>query len=269
MQQPYLEGFRLSVEQKRFWNLEEQGSNLTSQLVLLVNGCLEIEKLTLSLRSVVAQNEALRLSFEYLPGMKTPVQILNDFEPLELKRLDAKNRPKDLAIESTLQEEREAFNLSKGLASVLISFSENEHALLITIPAISADTRSLINIAQRLSNFYLGIDSETEEIGFIQFAEWQNELLSSEDAAEGKSYWQKMHQQEFGRVFLPLEKKQNTHTAFNFSSESRQIGCYHTMKETVAEINSSVENFLVAAFQLLLARLSEESNFVLAYRTEG
>src|ERR1044071_9565834 len=74
-----VEGFRLSPQQRRLWMLQQDdASPFCAQVVLLLEGELQVDDLRSALREVCARHESLRSTFSRLPGVLMPIQSVVD-----------------------------------------------------------------------------------------------------------------------------------------------------------------------------------------------
>src|SRR5689334_1485865 len=81
--QKHVEGFRLSPQQARLWLLKGQNpADHLSQCAILVEGTLDEEALKRAVRETVARHDILRTGFYSRPGVKIPLQVIEeDCEP--------------------------------------------------------------------------------------------------------------------------------------------------------------------------------------------
>src|SRR3989442_648767 len=82
MSQQLMEGYRLSPQQKRLWEQSRLSSGFDTQGALLLDGCLNVPVLVHSLQLIVDRHEILRTCFSRLPGIKFPVQAINEPAPI-------------------------------------------------------------------------------------------------------------------------------------------------------------------------------------------
>src|SRR6185369_10968578 len=79
------------------------------------------------------------------------------------------------------------------LHATLLSLAGDRHALLISLPALCADSRTLSNIVTHLASAYAACTEGAERpelaLQYLQFSEWQHEILSDEEASEGDAFW--------------------------------------------------------------------------------
>jgi hypothetical protein len=76
--QSAIDGFRLSPQQRRLWSLIQQdsGTAYRSQCLVVIDGDLTVETLRQAVRQVVNGREILHTTFQSLPGMAFPVQVV-------------------------------------------------------------------------------------------------------------------------------------------------------------------------------------------------
>ncbi|NEQ80571.1 MAG: amino acid adenylation domain-containing protein, partial [Moorea sp. SIO2I5] len=266
-----IEGFRLSPQQKHLWLLQQQSGDIyCSQCVIRIKGQLEIDKLKLALQKVINRHEILRTFFHRQPGIKLPIQVINDNSEFFWQELNQSNggyKP----IEELCQEERQFvfdFEQSPLLRTFLLTESADQWLLLINLPSLCADSWSLKNLVKEISDIYGEClndqELEDEPVQYIQFSEWHNELLEDEDAETGKAYWQ---QQELGSIpslTLPWESHSDRKTRF-----APKVYTVKLEPDLVAKLDksatlhkSTIAEILFACWQTLLWRNTGQSDIV-------
>src|SRR5262249_30252416 len=103
-------------------------------------------------------------------------------------------------LAALFQEERQRpFDLAHGplLRASLLAFSLHRHVMLLSLPALCADAWTLKNLVQEISQAYAtGAQHAAPSdapLQYVQFSEWQHELLDEADAEAGKAYWRQHH----------------------------------------------------------------------------
>ena len=72
-------GVKLSPQQRRLWLLQfDHGQPVIAQCTVSLAGVVQIEKLRRALKQLVQRHEILRTTFQQLPGMIVPLQVIND-----------------------------------------------------------------------------------------------------------------------------------------------------------------------------------------------
>src|SRR5215216_4047849 len=80
MENKVIEGFRLSSQQQRLWQLSKQdgAARYCARCAIMLEGELDLQNLQAAVRDVVARHEILRTRLEVFPGMKLPLQVIDE-----------------------------------------------------------------------------------------------------------------------------------------------------------------------------------------------
>ncbi|MFQ4145497.1 amino acid adenylation domain-containing protein [Chlorogloeopsis sp. ULAP02] len=283
MQTQILEGVRVSPLQKHLWLLQhpDQHTPFRAQCAVLIEGDLDKNILKAALTNIVNHHEILRTKFQFLPGMEIPVQVigdsdicwendhnLSDWEP---QQQAAKI---DLIFQRMLQL---PFNYEKGrvLRVCLITLSPQKYILILSLPSLCADYVSLQNLVHEIRKYYAAYlrsqDLTDEILQYADIAEWQYELLESEDTEIGKEYWRKQNITHFLDLHLPLENQLQVNQEFQPQVVSLQINPDFTneIKTLAQKYHTSISVILLTCWQVLLMRLSGQSEIVIGMATDG
>jgi amino acid adenylation domain-containing protein len=283
MQVESIEGFRLSPQQKQLWTLQqsEAGVAYRAQCLILIEGKLDRVILRRSIRRLVRRHDLLRTAFHHLSGMSLPVQVIEDesdqaIEERDLSSLEPLER--ETRIEALYRDAaRLPFELSQLplLRVSLIVESTHRHLLLIGLPSLCADARTLENILNEISRGYtaslLDRDVEDEPVQFADLSEWQNELLHADESEVGRQYWLKQNIKVQEPAKLPFVK----HTSGTSRFEPHIFAC-RLRAELVPRLEdlahcyeTSVAVLLLACWQVLVWRLTRRSDFSLGVYFDG
>ncbi len=275
MQAQIIEGFRLSPQQRHLWLLQQNSSAYCAQCAIQIAGKLNIEVFKSALQQVVNRHEILRTTFHRQTGIKIPIQVIAErsapsWQNVNLIHLDLKEQ--EAKIEEILQSERELIcNYEQGslLRASLLTRSDSQHILIITLPSLCADSWSLKRLFQEISRAYGACLKDEELLGepvqYIQFSEWQNEVIEEEDAESGKAYWQQQ-QWKLPLLTLPFEGKPSEQTGFAPAVHTLRINPDISTKSEANAVqnNTTIAEFLFACWKILLWRLTGESNIIVS-----
>src|SRR5258708_343654 len=275
-------GFRLSPPQARLWLLHQGDPAYNSQCVVRIEGPLKEEILEQVLPRVVERHEILRTNFHRVPGIMLPIQVVQDQGVVTLRHLDLRGLAtleQKLEIAALAQEERAAaydFENAPPLRARLLKLSASAHILLLTLPTLCADTRTLINLAREISLTYAGcLEGEKvreQGLPYVQFSEWQNELLEQEDAEEGKDFWRRQNIKRSGlTVSLPFQSKPRAETTYQPHTLCMNLDHEATRRLSDVALNHAAksENILLACWQTLLWRLTGQKEIVTGFVCDG
>ena len=193
-----INGFRLSPQQKYLWLLQQDSPAYRAQCAILIEGNLQANALKEALQKVSDRHEILRTSFQRRSGIKFPIQVIGDRSLIswQIVNLECLTPPEQAAkIPEIFQnEKRSVFNFEQNpiWRLSLISLSANRYFLLVSLPSLCADSRTIKNLIREISQCYAaclqGEELADEVVQYLQYSEWQNELIEDEEAAEGKKY---------------------------------------------------------------------------------
>ncbi|MGH8920198.1 MAG: condensation domain-containing protein, partial [Actinomycetes bacterium] len=185
-----VEGYRLSAQQRSLWRRIETGAPAWAQVVLAVEGPLDHARLVRALESVVSTHEILRTSYRRPPGVRVPVQVVEEedrapfaWTVADLRHLDSAGRT--ARVSQVVREGRQPPADPGGPTTphaVLFRLGERSHELLLTTSALAADSATLRLLGAELAARYRAEPSPGEVLGYSQFAEWQYDIEPDEDA---------------------------------------------------------------------------------------
>jgi amino acid adenylation domain-containing protein/thioester reductase-like protein len=276
-----IEGFRLSPQQKKIYFLQKKDNLYCAQATILIEGKLNLQILKITINKVVNRHEILRTSFQKLSGIKIPIQVVNDsYVPTwyTVNLDDCDELEKSIKIKLLLQEEKRLFSeLTENhlWRLSLIHLSDEKHILVITLSSLYADSWTIKNLLSEISQAYIfslkGEDLTDEVIQYIQFSEWQNQLLEEEEAEQGKEYWQKSSLNCKSLLVLPGEENNPVEIQLQPEIYSFNISPDVALKisQITAKYNVKIPHFFQACWQTLIWRLTKESNIVINTVIDG
>ncbi|PZO11324.1 MAG: hypothetical protein DCF25_19570, partial [Leptolyngbya foveolarum] len=295
MQQPEtIEGYRLSPQQARLWSLQQAQTETPYYLKALISldGSLNPAKLVTALRQVIDRHEILRTTFRCLPGMTVPLQVIGEppalnsethwFDCHDLKDLAASaasepNVHKLDPIETYWQEwqKTDVPNQSQTLQASLVRQSSQKSWLFLKLAGLCADTATLQQIIQELAHEYESNRLEAtadEPIQYADLAEWQYELLESDETASGRNYWSQAAADNALSVRFPPGKSAiPTQSHFHPNTVTLNLPAHliQQLKAQTQQAEGSLHSFLLTAWQTLLGRLTGQYDLTIGTAFEG
>jgi amino acid adenylation domain-containing protein len=261
--------FRISYQQERAWLEQERGLANFAQCVISVDGRLDRARLEQAVRTVIARYEILRTVLRRQSGVKLPFQIIKDEMPFSLAQAAA-----GVGLSELLRQERAelaASSQERVWRATLVPIADERQLLMLSLPAFCADSTTLKNLGHEMASALAGRDCG-EVMQYADLVEWQNELLASEEAKVGRDFWREncrsIDLAGLESLTLPLEKK--TESPFEFASfehPDRKLAA--ALEPLAQELNSSLETLLLAAWNVLLARVLSNPAVVVGCEFDG
>ncbi|MDT5295919.1 MAG: hypothetical protein QOJ76_2799, partial [Acidobacteriota bacterium] len=281
MQNEMIEGFRLSPQQQHLWPLQQHSDSFQAQCAVFIEGALRRDLLTEALRRVVMRHEILRTGFRLMPGVDLPWQIIEEEAAAALREVefDATGDARQ-QLEACLREERShrcPDEQGSPLRALLAKVDEHRHFLALTLPSLCMDAWSLKNLLHDVVLLYAaaaaGEELDDEAVQYVDFSEWQYELLESEEKRAGREFWQRQQQEtaEMAQLSLPLEN--NATPAAEYHPETVTVEVDGTdlrrLESPARGYEATTETVLLACWQVFLWRLTNTPEFVVDTAFDG
>jgi len=274
-----IQGFRLSPQQKRLWGLQQKFGVACAQGTLLIQGVLDAARLRQAVGAAVAKHEAFRTLFCREPGVKVPLQVvIEDCPPVwEIVELSVHNQETQVQKRHALLKahRRRTIDWERGplVQCTLCRLSDRGHWLLLTLPALCADARTLRNVvAEIVAGYGAGVRQRAGEdpVQYAQFSEWQNEMLADEDAAKGRQFWREVLANP-EPITVPFERT-GERTA-GWPTETLAWDLDPTVVASLLALSNRhpipMDAWLLAVWQVVLSRVGGRRDYLMALLGDG
>lgn len=272
----------LSLAEERFWFLEQLSPGSTASnlpLIFRLHGPLQYAALQRSLNELVRRHEILRTTFA-LAGDQ-PVQIIVPELTIDLPLVavpftDAKQEAEVQRL--LLEEGSRPFDLERGplLRTLLLCLSASEHVLLLVTHHIICDGWSFNLLHEELSSLYAAYSTgqpaplDHLPLQYGDYTLWQCQWMQGERLERDMAYWQ-TQLRDLPVLALPSDHPRTyeqhvrgSQISFVFPREfTRQL------QDLRRRENGTLFQVLLAAFQVVLARYSGQSDIVVGAPAAG
>jgi amino acid adenylation domain-containing protein/non-ribosomal peptide synthase protein (TIGR01720 family) len=255
---------------------DPEASGYNIPLCLHIDGTLDLGLLRKAFELTLQEHEVLRsVLVEHNDLVQQQIsQIAAGFFQTEVAGDDLAAVKRRLA-----QEAKRAFDLESGplMRVLLISKGSAEHWLLITIHHIVFDGSSIPILLTTLFSAYIRLlKGETPapkaRARYLDFIAWERQMLASPRGAKSAEYWRTQLAGELPVLELPAD-----HPRTEFTSQRiAQTYIYDAapslnalIKEGAKRCASSVAVMLLAVFELLLHKYTNEKDIVVGIPTIG
>jgi NRPS condensation-like uncharacterized protein len=273
-----IQGFQLSPQQKRLWSVRDNNSAYFAQCAVKIEGDLQSEVLKAAIETAIARHEILRTTFQTIKGFKIPVQAIEDRIIFSFEERNVGSVQSDDEIDRLLEELKQKYTdieETQPLHVILIKESSSKYLMLISLPAMNADQLTLIDLINEIGRQYATcLDDEQGEdlsLQYADFAQWQNELLESEDTDTGREYWRIQDFSDF--EIVDFIDKQTVADWLEFQPKYLKLPICTEITRKIAEItfrrHVSLADFLLACWQTLIWRLSGKSDLTIGVAVNG
>jgi amino acid adenylation domain-containing protein/non-ribosomal peptide synthase protein (TIGR01720 family) len=266
----------LSFAQQRLWFLDQLEPGDPSYNVAAaarIAGPLDADLLERSLQAVIARHESLRTTFPAVDGQ--PRQWIQPVLDWRLARVDLSGLPEpqrpERARQLGIEEAQRPFDLSTGplIRGTLVRLGPDEHVLLLTLHHIVCDGWSMVVLRSETAVFYEAFrrgqnpSLPPPAIQYADYAIWQREQLSGPVLAAQLDYWKSRLGGETPVLELPADRPRPAVASHRGDTLGRKVP--RDLRDALVALgrregNASLFMVLLAAFQVLLGRLSGQSD---------
>jgi len=258
------EAFALSPQQEAAWHLG--AGPLTGEIDIA--GPLEAARLEAALAAVTAGAEILRSRFPESGGRRLQAP-LPAWAP-ELPRHDLRDdgdRERLAALDAALAASLPDPATAPPLAFALARLAPERHRLLVAASPLVADGPSLELLPGALARAYAGAAPWPGELlQYADVADWQNELLQAEESREARAFWRRLDPEGGARQALPFDPAPPRAPG---ASASRPLALPPDLFEAAAAVDAEPRDVLLAAWLLLLTRLSGRATGLVGLAADG
>ncbi len=179
-----IQGFRLSVQQRRLWHLSRAGHSGYAQAVIGLSGPLDGDRLARAIGQVVRRHDILRTRLHRVSGLFYPLQVVGEEARFDLRTVDGDRA----GLAAIRQDERAVPEDGCPWRAVLVRTGDSKSYLVLTLPAWSADAASLATLATQLGMAYAGRYVDPDPVQYAEFADWQHTILETRDP-DTTAFW--------------------------------------------------------------------------------
>ena len=275
-----MKGCRLSPQQKRLYQLQQDSPVYHSQCAILIEGPLDQRLLREALRGVISRHEILRTRFVRPSGMRTALQVVGDECEPAWEYIDASEEAgqgQDGMVRRVMEgqrRDRKGGGDEEAVKAVLVREGVERHVLVMSVSGMCGDDAAVRNVVKEIGEWMArgvgGEDKEREVIQYADISEVFNELLEAQDteAQSAKAYWRKQDFSLSHTLTVPFENKRGV-TEFKPASHALRINTRLNTKLARALKDNNAAAFLLACWHSLLWRLTGQPEVVIGCVFDG
>ena len=283
MQMIGLQGSPLSTQQARLWAWQKKSPVYQTLCAVQVQGIMQRDRLKMAVRRIVERHEILRTVFYTLSGMDIPMQVIGDntlwtWAEISLEYLDGSHQWRKIdELFTALQ--KEVCDLQHGplLHIWLFRLAANRHVLVVSLPALCADSSSIKLFIDELGRAYTQDALAEEVLQYADVSAWQENVLLKDEAELERRYWHKIDLMQMTTMRLPFERE-------GYPSEKKRVNDVFAprvveipLQDVLAQqiemqaqqYGASISSWFLTCWQVLLWRLSNEPTFLVGVACDG
>jgi len=270
----------LSVGQQALWFLHQLMPDEISFNVagaIRIRGDLDASALQRAFEQLVARHQSLRSTFHVMNG--EPLQRVHEsmngiFQIKDSSLLDDDSLRKQLADEA-----HASFDLEVGslLRASLHLTRDSSHILLLAMDHIVTDFWSMTILARELLMLYEAIKDDKQielpelPARYSDYVRWESTMLESAEGEAHWAYWRDQLGTQLPALNLPTDRPRTPMQTYRGDSQHlfMEADLYQGLKSLAQENGATMFMTLLAAFQALLHRYSNQDEFLVGSVTAG
>ncbi len=275
--------YPLSPAQTRLWFLQQLESQSPAYALvgaLAIEGPLEVERLRRAFDAMERRHASLRTRFRELDGR--PVQVVGAPRGLALPVVDLAPMPayaRDAEVQRLGRAEaRQPFALGEGplVRLKLLRLASERHVLLVTLHHIIADGWSVELLLAETAETYRALGEGRAPalrplaIQYADYAAWQQERLDAERLEALLGYWRE-RLAGLPTLELPTDRPRPPIQSAEGARHELELedGLAGAVAALAGDCGATRFEVLLAAFAVLLARYSGQSDFAVGVPVAG
>ncbi|MBY0088466.1 non-ribosomal peptide synthetase [Brevibacillus brevis] len=270
----------LSVGQQGLWMLQKMSPTMSAYNVPLcfcIRQKWDVALLKQACHLVSKQHPILQSSIMEKHGV--PYLLQRPEQSLAIEQEDISSLTSQEVLPYLRQKVKEPFSLEKGslLRIHLLSRSEEEHYVLITVHHIIFDGHSSLLFLQDLVQAYIEL-VEGKQLKVTQnstvyadFVKWEQDMMASEEGGEHRAYWLEQLSGTLPQMELPADRPRSSAPSFEgqvfthvfsreWSQQVKQLSKHYRMNPSV---------LLLGIFKALLYRYTGQTDVIVGMPTMG
>ena len=272
--------YQLSHGQRALWVMHQmapESAVYNLSRAIRITSALDVDALRGAFQSLVDRHPCLRTTFVEIAG--EPVQQVADKAEVCFKCVDCRTWSQAELEIRLVEQSHLPFSLTKGplFRTTLYARSENDYLLHVAVHHIVADYWSLTLLLDEVGELYQAHHCQVTpqlpplEHSYADFVEWQRESLFGSDGERLRDYWKVELSGELPPLSLPADHARPPVRTFHGSSLPFALDdrLKEKLKQFGAEQQTTFFTTLLAAFQILLYRLTSQEQIIVGCPVAG
>ena len=267
------EYYPLASTQKRLYLLQkmEPGSlAYNTTYIQGLKGELLVPKFQEAWLKLIARNESLRTSFEFIAKEEEPVQRIHRPVNFTLQYLEF---PAEDRLKHEVRNFDRPFDLSRVplIRVKLIKMSDRQYLFMAVIHHLVTDLSSMAVILHAVRALYSGQELAPLRLQYRDFCQWQTRMLTSGNFERQRKYWLKQFPGELPVLNMPTDYQRSPEQGYEGDNLSFTFDTPLTrkLKHLMRETDTTLFMLALAIYNILLSKLSGQDDIIIGTAVAG
>ncbi|MEQ8752229.1 MAG: amino acid adenylation domain-containing protein [Coleofasciculus sp. G1-WW12-02] len=263
------QSFPLSPIQQTHWflyQLASQGLHDKRSIGLRIQSPVDLDAIVRAFQRLIDRHPSLRSNFRDRDGQLT--QEISDTAKVDFCAIDVSNQSWQDLNTTLVRMATVPFNLeqSSGLRVRLLSRSQTDHILLITVHKIASDAESLVILTDEFITLYTHPNTELPPLHQSEnnWTQLTTNCLNSSQSEQLKTYWHNKLAGELPVLDLPGRATRPPLRTYKGSACQLKLdqNITQNLNQLAQQSKVSLDTLLLTAFKVLLYRYTGESDIL-------
>ncbi|WFR62930.1 condensation domain-containing protein [Paenibacillus amylolyticus] len=266
-------GYPLSPQQKRLHELNNNGlsSRVPSVIAVNIEGECSNDQIELAVKRIAEKYSTLRTSIEADPNYGVYLQKV-DAETRSRFRTAYSDEPiQQQDLQGLIRQELDTWTGDYSLEAINVDLSERSKVLILAFDPQFSDIEPAV-ILEDLSQFITAeVDPELleEEVPYYAVSEWLNDLLTSDEHAEERSFWNNKRFDHVDKQLSMVSGSGTTSIAMASFPVEGSPELWAELEKVAEKTGSTIDNVALACWNLTLHLLGEDKDLTVGVHTRG
>jgi len=262
--------YPLSSAQKRLYFLREfdpSGVSYNETHVDILEGKLDLERVREAFRGLIRRHESFRTTIGLADD--EPVQQVHPAVPFDIELMEGAEDQLPAILRQFVRPF--AFDQAPFLRVGVVRLAADRHALLLDRHHIISDGISSEILVREFVALYMEAALPPLKLQYRDYAVWQQQERNSPRVARQVEYWQRVFAGAIPVLELPTDFARPAVQSFEGATIRFQLGREEAagVRELARRHDTTLHAVLLAAFNVLLARLSRQEDVVVGTPVAG
>ncbi len=263
------DSYNLSSSQKGIyyaWETDKKSIAYNVPTVFKIKGTLDIERLKISLETLVSKHDTLRMGYTM---QSVPKFKIHETLAVNIKTIIVENEEINEAFKNLIQ----PFNLLEDqlFRVTIVKVNEGESYLFLDFHHSTFDGFSVLYFIQDLYNLYVGNTIEAPKIQYKDFSHWHAEYITSNKIISQGDYWKQKLKGDLPVLNFPTDfpRPQFLNKVGKKIEFSLQEKTNTQLRAFAKNNNVTLQVLLFSIYKLLLNKYTGQEDIIIGVPVSG
>ncbi|MBT2287429.1 amino acid adenylation domain-containing protein [Paenibacillus polymyxa] len=266
-------GYPLSPQQKRLHELNNNGltSLVPSVIAVNIEGECSNDQIELAVKRIAEKYSALRTSIEADPNYGVHLQKVDSETRSRFRTAYSDESIVEEDIQGLIRKELGTWRGDYSLEAINVDLSERSKVLILAFDPQFSDIEPAVILEDLSQLMVADVDQELleEEVPYYAVSEWLNDLLTNDEHAEERSFWNNKRFDHYDKQLSMSSGSGSPGMTMASFSVDWTPELWAELKKVADKVGSTIDDVTLACWNLTLHLLGEDKELTVGVHTRG